>query len=349
MKVLNALRDRFSRGAGPAGEGDEAKFPIARYDGLNAKRVTKKLPQQSQIELDAIETHERSHKDRPVVLQRLRYLQGPEPLQGYDALDDDDISAADIAAALEGADVKTLDAVRDYERKHRRRTVVLEEVGRARREFRSTHAEQAAGEARDEERDLETMRKLEAGDAPTDLKDWPSDSAMYKTYGSEDDQPYGEGQTAKLGPSELTRHDDGSISIKGKKVDNPDDHKGEPIPGGPTDPNSPKLSGERRRAGGPRDEERDVETMRTLEAGDAPADLKDWPSDSAMYKTYGSEDDQPYGEGQTAKLGPSELRRHDDGSISIKGKKVDNPEDYKGEPIPGGPTDPNRPQAPAPS
>ena len=82
------------------------------------------------------------------------------------------------------------------------------------------------------------MRKLEAGDAPADLKDWPSDSAMYKTYGEEDDQPYGEGQTAKLGPSDLARHADGSISIKGEKVDNPDDYKGEPIPGGPTDPDS---------------------------------------------------------------------------------------------------------------
>jgi hypothetical protein len=235
MKVLNALRDRLPRGADPAGPGeDDAKFPIARYDRLNAKRVNKKLPELSQIELEAVETYERSHKDRPVVLRKLRYLRGPEPIQGYDALEEDDVSAA-----LEGADVKTLDGVRDYERKLRRRTVVLEGVGGARRD-RSTHAEQAAGEGRDEERDAETMRKLEAGDAPTDLKDWPSDSAMYKTYGSEDDEPYGEGQTAKLGPSDVNRHADGSISIKGKKVDNPDDFKGAPIPGGPTDPGGPR-------------------------------------------------------------------------------------------------------------
>src|SRR5207244_6303229 len=39
-------------------------------------------------------------------------------------------------------------------------------------------------------------------------------------------------------------------------------------------------------------------------------------------------------------LGPSDLRRHADGSISIGGEKVDNPEDYKGQPLPGGPTDP---------
>jgi len=336
MKILNALRDRHSQDADPAGrEGGEAKFPIRHYDRLNAKRVNEKLPQHSQVELDAIETYERSHKDRSTVLQRLRYLRGPEPLEGYDALDEDD-----VPAALQDADVKTLDGVRDYERKLRRRSLVLEEVAGARREWRSTHAEQAGGEARDEERDVETMHKLEAGDAPTDLKDWPSDSAMYKTYG-EDDQPYGEGLTANLGPSDLARYDDGSISIKGKKVDNPDDYKGEPIPGGPTDPNSPKLAARKREAGVERDEERDLETMRNLEAGDAPAELDDWPSDSAMYKTYGAEDDQPYGEGATAKLGPSDLARHEDGSISIKGKKVDNPSDYKGDPVPGGPTDPN--------
>ena len=95
-----------------------------------------------------------------------------------------------------------------------------------------------AGVERDEERDLETMRKLEAEMPPPSSKDWPSDSAMYKTYGAEDDEPYGEGATAKLGPPDLARHDDGSISIKGKKVDNPADYKGDPVPGGPTDSGS---------------------------------------------------------------------------------------------------------------
>jgi hypothetical protein len=334
MKIFNSLYDRDSQDADPDGhDGEDAKFPIRRYDRLNAKRVNEKLPQHSQVELEAIETYERSHKDRSTVLQRLHYLRGPEPLEGYDALDEED-----VPAALQGADVKTLDGVRDYERKLRRRSLVLEEVAGARREWRSTHAEQDGGEARDEERDVETMRKLEAGDAPANLEDWPSDSAMYKTYG-EDDEPYGEGLTANLGPSDLARHADGSISIKGEKVDNPDDHKGEPIPGGPTDPNSPKLAARKREAGVERDEERDLETMRKLEAGDAPAELKDWPSDSAMYKTYGAEEDEPYGEGATAKLGPSDLARHEDGSISIKGKKVDNPDDHKGDPVPGGPTD----------
>jgi hypothetical protein len=45
--------------------------------------------------------------------------------------------------------------------------------------------------------------------------------------------------TAKLGPANLERHDDGSIVIDGEKVENPDDYKGEPLVGGPTDPNAP--------------------------------------------------------------------------------------------------------------
>src|SRR5205085_1748801 len=81
--------------------------------------------------------------------------------------------------------------------------------------------------------------------------------------------------------------------------------------------------------------------MRELEAGDAPTTLEGWPSGPAKFLTYGNEDDGPYGVGLTAKLGPSDLRRHADGSVSIGGEKVDNPEDYRGEPLPGGPTDPN--------
>jgi hypothetical protein len=41
----------------------------------------------------------------------------------------------------------------------------------------------------------------------------------------------------------------------------------------------------------------------------------------------------------TAKLGPANLARFSDGSIAIDGKKVDNPEHYKGKPLAGGPTD----------
>ena len=78
-------------------------------------------------------------------------------------------------------------------------------------------------------------RELENGDLPETLDDWPSGPAKYETFGLDDDA-YGEGATAKLGPPDLERHSDGSITIGGEQVDNPDDYKGEPITGGlPTD------------------------------------------------------------------------------------------------------------------
>jgi hypothetical protein len=76
----------------------------------------------------------------------------------------------------------------------------------------------------------EQMRELEEGDPPEKLEDWPDDRAKYLTYGGpEGTAGYDEGPTAKLGPSSLEHHEDGSVSIEGEKVDNPDEYKGERI------------------------------------------------------------------------------------------------------------------------
>src|SRR3954466_15246736 len=92
--------------------------------------------------------------------------------------------------------------------------------------------------------DGESLKDLEE-DPPKDLKDWPDDERKYETFGGgEGDHGYEEGPEKNLGPSGLRRYEDGSIEIDGEKVDNPDDYKGEPIPGGPTDPNAPGVSGE---------------------------------------------------------------------------------------------------------
>src|SRR4051812_24506174 len=91
------------------------------------------------------------------------------------------------------------------------------------------------------------------------------------------------------------------------------------------------------------EEEAEVEQakqeMHELEEGDPPEKLEDWPEGRAKYLTYGGpEGTAGYDEGPTAKLGPSSLEHHEDGSVSIEGEKVDNPEDYKAdEPIPGAP------------
>ena len=87
--------------------------------------------------------------------------------------------------------------------------------------------------------------------------------------------------------------------------------------------------------------EQAAEEMRVLEEGDPPTNLDDWPDGPAKYLTYGSGEDEAYGAGVTGKLGPANLERNGDGSIVIDGDKVDNPDDYKAEPLEGGPSDPD--------
>lgn len=90
--------------------------------------------------------------------------------------------------------------------------------------------------------DEEAQAKIEEleKDPPKKLEDWPNDRTKYKTLGgTEGEESYDESPTAKLGPSDLRYHDDGSIDVKGEQVDDPDEYRGEPLPGGPTDPDAP--------------------------------------------------------------------------------------------------------------
>jgi len=101
-------------------------------------------------------------------------------------------------------------------------------------------AEKARAEEQEVEDAREEMDKLEEGDPPENLEDWPGGKAKYQTFGGpEGESGYEEGPTSKLGPSSLRHHEDGSVSIEGEKVDDPDEYKGEPIAGGPTDPDAP--------------------------------------------------------------------------------------------------------------
>ena len=102
----------------------------------------------------------------------------------------------------------------------------------------------AAESAREEEEEVEQakqeMSELEEGEPPKDLADWPGGKAKYLTYGGPDGgESYDDGATSKLGPSSLRHHEDGSVTIEGEEVDDPDEYKGEPIPGGPSDPDAP--------------------------------------------------------------------------------------------------------------
>ena len=92
--------------------------------------------------------------------------------------------------------------------------------------------------AEDDEDVRQTLEKLE-DDPPKKLEDWPAGKAKYETFGGGEGQHgYDEGPEANLGPSGLRHHEDGSVSINGEMVDNPEDYKGEPIPGGPSDPHA---------------------------------------------------------------------------------------------------------------
>ena len=82
----------------------------------------------------------------------------------------------------------------------------------------------------------------------------------------------------------------------------------------------------------PSDEELQAEVDKLEE--NPPENLEDWPDGPAKYKTFGGpEGDHSYEEGPERKLGPSSLRRREDGSVEIEGEVVDNPDDYKRESI----------------
>ena len=102
---------------------------IDGYDKLDVHRLVPTLRHRSQAELKQIDGYERSHEGRKPILDKLRYLLNDEPIAGYDAM-----TADQVVAALAGADVATLDAVRDYEMKLRIRGEVLAPVAELRRQ-----------------------------------------------------------------------------------------------------------------------------------------------------------------------------------------------------------------------
>jgi hypothetical protein len=108
-----------------------------------------------------------------------------------------------------------------------------EEKGESQRDF-----EQEVDEAKEE------VKKLEEN-PPEKLEDWPSGKAKYETFGGpEHETSYEEAATSKLGPADVRHHEGGKVTVAGEEVD-PDEYKGDPIPGGPTDPNAPKVAGEK--------------------------------------------------------------------------------------------------------
>jgi hypothetical protein len=79
---------------------------------------------------------------------------------------------------------------------------------------------------------------------PEKLEDWPDGKAKYETLGGPEHDTTYEEAAGNLGPADVRHHEDGSVTVGGEKVDDPEKYKGDPIPGGPTDPDAQRLSGE---------------------------------------------------------------------------------------------------------
>lgn len=107
----------------------------------------------------------------------------------------------------------------------------------------------------------ETMKELEK-DPPEKLEDWPDDEAKYQTFGGADGDGsgYDEQHEEALGEHSVRHHEDGSVEVKGEKVENPDEYKGDPIPGGPTDPDAPPMPGEEKASGSDSDSDSDSDS-----------------------------------------------------------------------------------------
>ena len=150
MQILERLRNRSTRAdaAGPgspeAGVADEQGLPIASYDELDVNQLIAQLSDLSQVELTAVEAHERSHQARPKVLHRLRWLRGSEPLPGYDALGSDE-----IVRGLADADAATVKAVRSYESHHQGRREVLAKAAGVLPTARQSASEARASEGKE--------------------------------------------------------------------------------------------------------------------------------------------------------------------------------------------------------
>jgi hypothetical protein len=117
-----------------------------------------------------------------------------------------------------------------------------EQQGADQQDDASTKAQEAEEK---HERARQTMEEIEKN-PPEKLEDWPDDEAKYETFGGSEDGEavYDEKHEEALGEHSVRHLDDGKVEVKGEEVDNPDEYKGDPIPGGPTDPDAPAMPGE---------------------------------------------------------------------------------------------------------
>jgi ferritin-like metal-binding protein YciE len=117
-KVPGVARAEGTVKGAVAGESD---LPISNYGSLSANEVQDRLPELSQVDLAKVNAFERKNQDRSTITDRIDSLQASEPWPGYDEL-----GVEEIRAALSEGDDSRIDAVRDYERKHKNCAGVLQ-------------------------------------------------------------------------------------------------------------------------------------------------------------------------------------------------------------------------------
>jgi len=115
--------------AGPEGNG----APFKGYDKVDSRKLMASFNSYSQAQLDTVEEYERANQNREEVLNKLRFMRGAQPLEGYDEL-----TPEQIIASLDGADIGTIKRIRDYERKFANRKEVVDAV------IAAAHADRAA-------------------------------------------------------------------------------------------------------------------------------------------------------------------------------------------------------------
>lgn len=134
MTMLSDLRDRLPHRAAAtkpttyeASSPDKGAtgVPIKNYDRLDSRDIIDRLSKHTQVELTQIEDYERANKNRPDVLDKLRYMRCAEPFEGYDEMD-----PKDVVASLENADLATIKRVRAYEAKFAGRHDIVEAVAK---------------------------------------------------------------------------------------------------------------------------------------------------------------------------------------------------------------------------
>ncbi|MFI5681885.1 hypothetical protein [Streptomyces cellulosae] len=98
----------------------ESELPIPRFSQLSVDDIKRQLRPLSQSDLTVIQGYERTHANRPPVLDTIEQLRSSEPWDGYDAMNPDKITTQ-----LRNVPASVARQVLEYERLHRQRQEVM--------------------------------------------------------------------------------------------------------------------------------------------------------------------------------------------------------------------------------